>query len=374
MQPVPYLSGPRGGSVTLAAIFTALGGEDGITAFAGGGQGSATALLATVWEHRVATVATAADSVKLPAATVGQAHFLRNDGAAIMQVFGQATETINAVASATGVPHGIGQGIWYVCTTAGAWTTADAFLTKEAAAITALRSGTTAQFFEIYETVDAGTANYSRMNLGFVAANNEYVVGTQAAGTGTARQIAIKPNNTRIWIFQTTGHMIPVTANTYDFGASGQTIRNLWLGSAIKQVGGILTAGAIGTPAIVATGRVTAQSAANASISTFTVGAADGSFEVSANMNVTASTTLVTTLTCTYTDEASVARTMILPVVTTTGTFVAAGAITGAGASVWHTPTMHIRCKATTAITILTSAGTFTGITYTAEGIIKQTA
>jgi hypothetical protein len=117
---------------------------------------------------------------------------------------------------------------------------------------------------------------------------------------------------------------------------------------------------------------VTAQSAANASISTYTVGAADGSFEVSANMNVTASTTLVTTLTCTYTDESNTSRTMVFPVTSLNGTMVAAGAISGAGATVWETPVMHIRCKASTAITIGTTAGTFTGVTYTAEGIIKQ--
>jgi hypothetical protein len=48
---------------------------------------------------------------------------VRNDGAAAMQVFGQATETINGVASATGISQGVGMGVWYECTTAGAWTT-----------------------------------------------------------------------------------------------------------------------------------------------------------------------------------------------------------------------------------------------------------
>lgn len=138
----------------------------------------------------------------------------------------------------------------------------------------------------------------------------------------------------------------------------------------ITQYGAVATAG-WGQPAIYAAGRVTAQSAANSSIATYTVGAADGSFEVSANMNVTAVTTLVTTLTCTYTDESNTARTMIFPVTQLSGSFISLGAITTTGA--WETPVLHIRCKASTAITILTSAGTFTGVTYTAEGIIKQT-
>jgi hypothetical protein len=49
-------------------------------------------------------------------------HYLRNDGAASMQVFGQATETIDGIASATGVPQAAGTGAWYVSTTAGKWT------------------------------------------------------------------------------------------------------------------------------------------------------------------------------------------------------------------------------------------------------------
>jgi hypothetical protein len=133
----------------------------------------------------------------------------------------------------------------------------------------------------------------------------------------------------------------------------------------------IATAGT-GLPIIVKHTRVTGQTAANSSICTYTAPASDGSYEVSANMNVTASTTLSTTLTCTYTDESNTARTMILPVTSLNGTMVAAGAISGAGASVWETPVMHIRVKASTAITILTSTGTFTGVTYTAEGCIRQ--
>lgn len=112
-----------GSGTVLDPSAVVFGAEDTITAFATGGQTSATALSATKTFHRVSVCATAADSVKLPAATVGQAHYLRNDGAAAMQVFGQATETINGVASATGISQAVGMGVWYVCTTAGAWTT-----------------------------------------------------------------------------------------------------------------------------------------------------------------------------------------------------------------------------------------------------------
>lgn len=116
--------------------------------------------------------------------------------------------------------------------------------------------------------------------------------------------------------------------------------------------------------------RVTGQGAANASICTLTVGGSDASYHVSMNMNVASATAIATTMTCTYTDENSNARTLILPVTQLSGSFIALGAVTGTGA--WETPILHIRCKSGTAITLLTSAGTFTTVSYTAEGLITQ--
>jgi hypothetical protein len=56
--------------------------EDTITAFATGGQTNATALSVAKKYHRISVCATVADSVKLPTSTAGQAHYVRNDGAA----------------------------------------------------------------------------------------------------------------------------------------------------------------------------------------------------------------------------------------------------------------------------------------------------
>lgn len=136
----------------------------------------------------------------------------------------------------------------------------------------------------------------------------------------------------------------------------------------VASYNGVSTAG-WGVPAVQSAAQITAQSAA-ATIATYTVGAADGSFEVSANMNVSAVTVLSTTLTVTYTDESNTARTMILPVQQLTGSFIAGGLITGTGA--WETPEMNIRCKASTVITVKTATGTFTGVTYSAGGVIAQ--
>lgn len=91
----------------------------GITARAGGGQASATLL--TGQTNSVDTVATAADSVKLPVPSfIGQEiRLLNNDSADSMQVFGSGTDTINGVATATGVAQAAGKFAIYQAMTIG---------------------------------------------------------------------------------------------------------------------------------------------------------------------------------------------------------------------------------------------------------------
>lgn len=125
-----------------------------------------------------------------------------------------------------------------------------------------------------------------------------------------------------------------------------------------------------GIPAIYGSGRATAQVAANTSVATYTVGAADGTFEVSANILVTASVTNSFTCTCTYTDEGNTSRALTLSFSQISGVLVTTITnVTGTGA--YEGVPLHIRCKASTAITIAT-VGTFTSVTYNCEGIIKQ--
>lgn len=120
------------------------------------------------------------------------------------------------------------------------------------------------------------------------------------------------------------------------------------------------------------TGRSTAQTAAVASVATYTLGATDASYEVSANVLVTTSSAEAFTVTCAYTDEGNTARTQTLPFVLLAGTTAAAINFSN-GAVPYEGIPIHIRCKASTAITIATT-GTFTGSTYNCEGVIKQTA
>ncbi|SRR6266568_4695059 len=106
-----------GQSFKNQAILT---GAKSYTALAGGGQTGATLLLDGV--NQVDTVVSAADSVMLPYALPGTVVWvLNNDSTDSMQVFGQLTETINGVASATGVAHQAGVLGAYVCSFQGLW-------------------------------------------------------------------------------------------------------------------------------------------------------------------------------------------------------------------------------------------------------------
>lgn len=86
--------------------------EDGITATAGGVQ--ATARLLTCQMNRISVCATNNDAVKLPPVNSGITSVLIiNDGAATAQVFGSNSDTIDGVATATGVVLTNAKRAWY---------------------------------------------------------------------------------------------------------------------------------------------------------------------------------------------------------------------------------------------------------------------
>jgi len=147
------------------------------------------------------------------------------------------------------------------------------------------------------------------------------------------------------------------------------TSSNVSLNGPMNKYNGVSTAG-WGIPSIYASGRFTAQTAAKAVVATNTVGASDGSFLVSGNLNFTTATTFSITLQCSYTDEGNTARNVSFTVVKLDGTRLTTVANTD-GAGPYSGTAMQIRAKAGTAITILT-AGTFTTVTYNVEGTIQQ--
>lgn len=244
-------------------------------------------------------------------------------------------------------------------------TSTDLFLTRDAAGILSQRNGTNAQIIRIYKTF-TDASNYVRL---VVSANPFGGAGVgiiqEEAGTGTTTDpmyignqgtgaVNIRVNNTNAWTLASGGGVTQTGKTT--------TYNN------------IVTAG-WGTPAIQAQGRVVAATnTGTASVATYTVGAADGTFEVGCNVLITTSTTFSFSCDTTYTDEGNTARTMVIPIQGLGGNFATNGLITNAlGAGPYESATMTIRAKAATAITIRTSAGgTFTTVVYNIDGTIKQ--
>lgn len=229
--------------------------------------------------------------------------------------------------------------------------TADLFLWRDAANTLAQRNGVNAQALNIYNTF-TDASNYERGEIDW--GSNVFEIGSTKAGTGSSRNTRIKSAG---------GTVILASAGTdkYGFAAGGST---LWAG--ITTVG-------LGNPAIVsAAAPLTGQIAAVASVTAFTVGASDGTFEVSANVNVTAAATAAFGVVVTYTDETNAGRSLTLPVAQLAGTFVASITnVTGTGP--YEGAVLSIRAKAATVITV-TTAGTFTSVTYNVSGTIKQVA
>lgn len=104
-----------------------LGVSAGLIAHAGGGQ--ANALQLTEAWNEIVTVATAADSVKLPPTGPSTANnvgpgvsiSVTNAGANGLQVFATAPDTINGVATGTGIALPAGKTGIYWTSAAGKW-------------------------------------------------------------------------------------------------------------------------------------------------------------------------------------------------------------------------------------------------------------
>lgn len=145
---------------------------------------------------------------------------------------------------------------------------------------------------------------------------------------------------------------------------------SLGTGAVLAQQGPATFAGTFakvgGTPKIVASGRATAQVAANASVMAYTVGAADGTFEVSGDITMTSFAAGSFQLVCSYTDESNTARVINIPFWRGNAYVISATA-----ADVWLGSPFTIRAKAGTTVTLATS-GTFTTVTYNVDGLLKQ--
>ena len=118
--PIRWFSLINGNTLNQLFGYPQFSTENAITATASGTKATARLLKATI--NQISVCATTADSVKLMAnPQPGNWQFLANDGAAAAQVFGSNSDTIDAVATATGVTVSNAKRSIFYCVAAGLW-------------------------------------------------------------------------------------------------------------------------------------------------------------------------------------------------------------------------------------------------------------
>jgi hypothetical protein len=152
---------------------------------------------------------------------------------------------------------------------------------------------------------------------------------------------------------------------------SAVTITGLTVTNKLTSLNGDTLAGNT-IPAIVAYGRQTGQTAADASVVTYTAGASDESLEVSFDLLATTSTSYSFFCVLTWTDEGNTSRTLDLSSINASASNFETTIQNSSGPQFNGIP-IHIRAKSGTTVTIAT-AGTFTTVTYNVEGAIRRLA
>lgn len=114
-----YQGLPRGETLTQGQQASLYSGEYAITATAAGTKANAFQLSQVI--NQISVCATNNDSVLLPASSPGMIVWIVNDGAATCQVYGKGTDTIDGVATATGVVLSNAKRAAFICTAPGKW-------------------------------------------------------------------------------------------------------------------------------------------------------------------------------------------------------------------------------------------------------------
>jgi hypothetical protein len=119
VEAAPGAWGVVGAGLGYSAGFSTETALNGITAHAGGGQGSATLLTAEI--NRVTTVATIADSVLMPVSAPGMSVTVTNAATNSMNVFPQSGDAINALGANAAFAVAGGKTATLTCAVAGQW-------------------------------------------------------------------------------------------------------------------------------------------------------------------------------------------------------------------------------------------------------------
>lgn len=115
----------------------------------------------------------------------------------------------------------------------------DVVLQRDSADILALRRGTNAQGWRVYNTYTDASNNELNVNGWF---GNVFYFGTQKLGTGQNRAVQFIMGGTNIFQLATSGHLTWNSDNTYDIGASGARVRIGYFGTSLNVSGATVTA------------------------------------------------------------------------------------------------------------------------------------
>lgn len=234
--------------------------------------------------------------------------------------------------------------------------------------------------FKLFDRVKETSATTGTGALSLAGAVSQFIAFSSVYSNGDTFYYCIQDQSGTAWevglgTYTSSGNLL--TRTTVKASSNSGSLVNFTSGALYAFT--VMPAAEMGVPGLTvpqiqAVGRATAQAAANASVVTFTVGAADGSFDVVSNVLVTTSTLHNFTVTVAYTDEGNTSRVLTLQFSNLAGTFLTAIA-NAAGAVPYEGVAVSIRCKAATTITIASAAGgTYTTVAYNIEGFITQKA
>ena len=223
-------------TVTAAATYSdviAYSNATAITAFATGAQASATALTEEL--NNVTVCATAGDSVKLPAAVAGKHIWVKNSGAAALDIFPATSDSIDALAVNLAVRIQPGASINFYAKDATVWESdKDVSLT--------LNAPTTVKGQLELKAADSAGNTVTTITNASQAAARTYTI----PDAGAAASFVMSEGASTINALRTFGDGIATDTIAEETGAAGVTIDSVLLKDNTVLVG----AGAVGTPSI----------------------------------------------------------------------------------------------------------------------------
>ena len=236
----------------------------GITAFATGGQASATALTEEV--NNVTTCATAGDSVKLPAAAAGAHVYVKNSGATALDIFPASSDSIDALAVNLAIRIQPGSSMHFYAKDAIVWessidnsitlnspTTATGQLEVKATAsagntVTTITNASQAAA-RTYTVPDAGASASFVMTEGAATVNGIKTFGDTTASTSTTTGAVIVSGGVGI-----AKELFVSTTTPFQVSATGAVIVNNATDSTTKDTGSVILQGGMGVEKAVVIG------------------------------------------------------------------------------------------------------------------------